>query len=232
MMRNTGRIVSMLVLIPSSFAWFICSTYILGSLFENWSRMVLFIIFEFVYFIVGLRIGKAFDKAMYYSEKDNLTGAYNRRYTRMVFPKILKKIEKKKEYLGIIVIDVDNFKAINDVNGHVMGDKVLVTIASTLKKTIRPSDIIARWGGDEFILLISGIDKSKLHSFLTRLSDEIENLNYLKEIRGHVSASIGIAIYPSDAETLDNLIAKADRNMYENKKQKKMIMRNVNLKRR
>jgi diguanylate cyclase (GGDEF)-like protein len=186
--------------------------------------MVLFIIFEFVYFIVGLRIGKAFDKAKYYSEKDNLTGAYNRRYTRMAFPKIFKKIEKKKGYLGVIVIDVDKFKTINDVYGHAMGDKALVSIALTLKKTIRPSDIIARWGGDEFILLISGIDKSNLHPFLNRLSHEIENLNYLKEIKGHISASMGVAIYPSDAETLDNLIAIADRNMYDNKKQKKAIM--------
>jgi diguanylate cyclase (GGDEF)-like protein len=228
-MRYTGRIVSMLVLIPSSFAWFICSTYLLGSLFETWSRMVLFIIFEFVYFIVGLRIGKAFDKAIYYSEKDTLTGAYNRRYTRIAFPKMLRKLKKNKGYLGVIVIDIDHFKTINDVNGHNMGDKVLVTIASTLKKAIRPSDIIARWGGDEFILLISGIDKSKLHSFLNRLSIEIENLNYLKEIKGQVSASIGVAIYPSDAETFDNLISIADRNMYDNKKQKKLIMRKVSL---
>jgi diguanylate cyclase (GGDEF)-like protein len=191
--------------------------------------MVLFIIFEFVYFIVGLRIGKAFDKAIYYSEKDSLTGTYNRRFTRMAFPKILRKIEKTKEYLGVIVIDVDKFKSINDVYGHTMGDNVLVNIASTLKKTIRPSDIIARWGGDEFILLISGIDKTKIHSFLNRLSIEIENLNYLKEIKGHVSASIGIAIYPTDAESLDMLIAIADRNMYENKKQKKLIMRNASL---
>jgi diguanylate cyclase (GGDEF)-like protein len=228
-MRYTGRIVSMLVLIPSSFAWFICGTYLIGSLFETWSRMVLLIIFELAYFIVGLRIGKAFDKAIYYSEKDNLTGTYNRRYTRMAFPKILSKIEKNKEYLGVILIDIDKFKSINDVYGHSMGDNVLVTIASTLKKIIRPSDIIARWGGDEFILLISGIDKSKLHSFINRFSIEIENLNYLKEIKGHVSASIGIAIYPSDAESLDKLIAIADRNMYENKKQKKAIMRKVSL---
>jgi diguanylate cyclase (GGDEF)-like protein len=191
--------------------------------------MVLFIIFEFVYFIVGLRIGKAFDKAKYYSEKDNLTGVYNRRYTRMAFPKILRKIEKKKGYLGVIVIDIDNFKKINDIYGHTMGDKVLVTITSTLKKTMRPTDIIARWGGDEFILLISGIDKSKLHSFLNRFSKEIENLNYFKEIKGLISASMGVAIYPSDAETLDNLIEIADRNMYDNKKQKKVILRNVSL---
>jgi diguanylate cyclase (GGDEF)-like protein len=226
-MRFTGRVVSLIVFIPSSLAWGICTTYLFGSLMENWMHLSLFIIFELAYAIVGLRIGNKYDKAKFHSEKDDLTGMNNRRYARFAFPKILRKINQKKGFLGVIVIDVDNYKTINDTYGHAMGDKVLVQIVKTIKKTVRKSDVAARWGGDEFLLIIPALDKQFLHTLMERLSKEIEKINHFKEISGYVSASMGISIYPEDAKTLDNLIQIADKNMYINKKQRKVIMINV-----
>ncbi|MDB5052479.1 MAG: hypothetical protein JWM44_529 [Bacilli bacterium] len=226
-MRYAGRIVSLIVFIPSSFAWGFCTVYLFGPLMENWMRMSLFIIFELAYAIVGLRIGNMYDKAKFHSEKDELTGMCNRRYARVAFPKILRKINQKKGFLGVIVVDVDNYKTINDTFGHVMGDKVLVQIAKTIKKTIRKTDVAARWGGDEFLLIIPVLDKLFLQTLMERLSKEIEKINHIKEISGYVSASMGISIYPDDARTLDNLIHSADKNMYINKKQRKVIMINV-----
>ena len=227
-MRYIGRLLSILLIVLSSFSWFISSTHLWGSLTEHWSRLTLFIGFEILYFIVGLRIGKAYDDAKFHSEKDNLTGVYNRRYLRMIFPKFIKKLKKNKEYLGVILIDIDHFKIINDNYGHTMGDLVLTKITGALKKAMRPTDLMGRWGGDEFILIIPITDRSVMPAFLNRLTTEIEKLNYLKDIKGHISASIGVAIYPSDADTLDNLIAIADKNMYLNKKQKKVVL-NINL---
>jgi diguanylate cyclase (GGDEF)-like protein len=226
-MRYTGRIVSLIVIIQSSFAWGICTAYLFGPLMENWTRISLFIIFELAYVIVGLRIGNKYDKAKFHSEKDELTGIYNRRYSKVAFSKISRKINRKKGFLGVIVVDVDNYKTINDTYGHVMGDKVLVQIAKTIKKTMRKTDVVARWGGDEFLLMIPATDKLFLQAFLERLSKGIEKINHIKEINGYVSASMGISIYPDDAKKLDNLIQIADKNMYMNKKQRKVVMINV-----
>jgi diguanylate cyclase (GGDEF)-like protein len=225
--RYTGRIVSLIVFVHSSFAWGICTTYLFGPLMENWMRMSLFIIFELVYAIVCLRIGSKYDKAKFHSDKDELTGMYNRRYGRVAFPKISRIINRKKGFLGVIVVDVDNYKTINDTYGHVMGDKVLVQIAKTIKKTMRKTDIVARWGGDEFLLIIPALDKLFLQTLMERISKEIEKINLIKEISGYVSASMGISIYPDDATTLDNLIQIADKNMYISKKLRKVIMINV-----
>jgi diguanylate cyclase (GGDEF)-like protein len=97
----------------------------------------------------------------------------------------------------VLVIDCNNFKEINDTFGHQKGDYVLSTIAETLTNTTRKSDIVARWGGDEFLVIGHYKDKTGLQTLLKRLNNDLENLSKLANI--DVGVSIGSSIFPDDS---------------------------------
>lgn len=100
-----------------------------------------------------------YDKAKYFSEKDTLTGVYNRRFVEAIFPKLLAQVERKNEQLSLSIVDCNDFKPINDTYGHKIGDEVLITLSSLLAGEIRKSDIVARWGGDEFLIFFLMLTK-------------------------------------------------------------------------
>jgi diguanylate cyclase (GGDEF)-like protein len=158
-------------------------------------------------------LGFQYDKAKFLSEKDALTGLYNRRYITQVTPKLLAKMDKKIENLTISVVDCNNFKQINDQYGHKAGDLVLTNISLLLLTSTNEEDIVARWGGDEFLIVSPYSDLRKINL----ITDKIERgLYYLSEEMGlDVSVSIGTAVYPSDASDIKDLLLIADRNMYK-----------------
>ena len=148
--------------------------------------------------------------------RDDLTGLYNRRFFEFILDKY--KIEDKDIEKGIIFIDLDGFKPINDIYGHHIGDKVLQKVAKTIKNSIRDSDYPFRIGGDEFLILIfSNKDALKKISdrFFKRISDiDIDGIK--------LECSIGYAHYPTDSNDFSEVIEIADKRMYENKKRKKV----------
>ena len=128
--------------------------------------------------------------------------------------------EKNKEKLAIIFFDLNKFKQVNDQHGHIVGDKLLKAIARNLETISRPTDIISRFGGDEFVILLSEIyDKSEIERYCDRIHDifikpyEVEGL-LLKS-----SACIGYSIYPNDSCDFEDLIKIADQEMYVAKAQ-------------
>ncbi len=121
----------------------------------------------------------------------------------------------------MLVIDCNNFKEINDTFGHQKGDYVLSTIAETLTNTTRKSDIVARWGGDEFLVIGHYKNETGLQTLLKRLNNDLENLS--EQVSIDVGVSIGSAIFPDDSQDLDELIKTADHNMYEYKEQRKSL---------
>ncbi|MGD8191876.1 GGDEF domain-containing protein [Brevibacillus ginsengisoli] len=167
----------------------------------------------------GYWIGKQYDKVKFYSEKDELTGLYNRRFVVRIFEKISLLSERANSRLFVLIIDCNNFKYINDCYGHLNGDLILTKIAETLLKSTRKSDITARWGGDEFLIIGYYKDEEGLQTLLNRLDNQLENLS--KQVSIDVSVSIGSALYPDDSKNLDELIKSADRNMYKYKEQRK-----------
>ncbi|NRF95564.1 GGDEF domain-containing protein [Paenibacillus frigoriresistens] len=129
-----------------------------------------------LFFCIAYWAGKQYDKATFFSEKDPLTNLYNRRFVMYSFDKILALTDRSNSKLFIMVIDCDNFKEINDIYGHSKGDLVLKTIGEALVKTTRKSDVVSRWGGDEFLINGQYKDDSGLQIIHQRLSEEFRNL--------------------------------------------------------
>jgi diguanylate cyclase (GGDEF)-like protein/PAS domain S-box-containing protein len=152
---------------------------------------------------------------------DELTGLYNRRGFLAVTEQYLESFQCTDNGLVVLYADLDGLKAINDSLGHLEGDRALVRTAEVLKEAFRSSDIIARLGGDEFVLLASvGADESA-ESLTERLQQKIDLANSQRNRLYDLSISIGVAHYdPDEACTIEELMGRADRVMYEEKRKK------------
>ena len=161
-----------------------------------------------------IRSEKSFDIYKFLSERDFLSELYNRQYIFNIFPKLTSQLNSN-EKINIFIIDVNNFKGINDTYGHDKGDYVIKMISECLVKSMGDTDIIARLGGDEFLLIVPNQGIISTKAIHTKIE---ENLNRLSVNTGmDISISIGKSVYPDDAKTLDSLIIVADKKMYMNK---------------
>jgi diguanylate cyclase (GGDEF)-like protein len=152
----------------------------------------------------------------YLAEHDSLTGLYNRRS----FDRALKEKLKQNPHqpMALVYVDLDNFKLINDLKGHARGDKVLMEVAHCLVETTRETDLVARVGGDEFVILISDIRDENLSSWCDRLITQLSRLDPNALGIDVTSSSVGIAVFPRDGEDAQSLMASADQAMYEAKR--------------
>lgn len=147
---------------------------------------------------------------------DNLTKTFNRRKFYQVVDKEIERYKRYETPFSIMIIDIDNFKEINDLYGHLSGDKILIQVADVIKSHIRENDYLFRWGGDEFIILFANADYEIDLSISKKIENLIENTSFTDSIP--VSISTGIASYKN---SLDTLIMTADQRMYHNKENKK-----------
>ena len=153
----------------------------------------------------------------YLAERDSLTGLYNR---RSFITALQQTIDIAPETpVALVYVDLDNFKLINDLQGHGQGDKVLIDVASKLTACTRTSDVVARIGGDEFVVLISNITPENQEQWCERLllsltSSMQPDLN----LNQGVTCSVGIAWYPQDGATAEAALAAADEAMYDAKR--------------
>jgi len=150
------------------------------------------------------------------SIKDPLTKLYNRNYLEDYAEKIFNRIKRhKNSELALIFIDLDNFKQVNDIYGHEAGDKVLKEVSKILQEIFRKYDIVVRYGGDEFLILIEDLNfnEENIRNLLDEMVKRIEQS--LEKFK--ISASYGIAIAPREADNLKDLIFLADERMYKQK---------------
>lgn len=151
---------------------------------------------------------------------DELTGLYNRRRFFVLTEQYIKLSVRTKKGLLLLFIDMDNLKWINDHHGHNEGDQALINLANVLKKTFRESDIIARIGGDEFVVLSESTDE-KGEIVLTRLYENIRDYNAKVSQDYKLSISVGAAQFdPEYPIPIDELLSKADALMYAQKRRK------------
>lgn len=154
----------------------------------------------------------------YRAYHDELTGLYNRLYFTQRLSQFISDAAVKSRTLAILFIDLDRFKNINDSLGHQFGDLVLQNFALRLKKSVTPDDLVARWGGDEFIVLLTNIENpGEINEITQRIMTNIREAFQLHKYRLYVKASIGIAIYPQDGQNEETLIKHADTALYRTK---------------
>ncbi len=154
--------------------------------------------------------------------QDPLTGMPNRRLFHDLLDQALQQAKRNQEKVGVLFLDLDNFKTVNDKLGHDIGDQLLVDLSTHLALCLRDSDMICRWGGDEFVIAlptISGTDDTRLVA--EKICAEVNQTVQTKYEGCKVSTSIGIALYPDHAGIPDKLIRCADKAMYEAKQQGK-----------
>lgn len=149
---------------------------------------------------------------------DPLTGCYNRRYLGEVLDKEVKRSERYGHPFTLMMIDVNNFKQVNDLHSHMKGDEVLKTISEIIQKNIRDPDTLIRYGGDEFLVLLpeTGEGKSKVSERLKRKVTEWSR--EAEDLRCELSLAIGCADWhPGDDKTAEEVLKEADRRMYKDK---------------
>ena len=151
--------------------------------------------------------------------QDNLTRIPNRVLLGDRLEQAIHRAERNNGEFAILFLDLDGFKAINDMHGHHVGDSLLKDVASRLLDNKREGDTAARLGGDEFVLLLEPSSPETAAIFAQRLIDAIEKPYEASNVPLHISTSVGIAIYPQDGETEHELMVNADAAMYHAKKQ-------------
>ena len=150
------------------------------------------------------------------SNLDGLTKVYNRRALSTYLKEVCSK-EKLPHDLYALILDIDDFKKINDTHGHLAGDKVLIFIANILRKTLRDGDRVFRYGGEEFVIILNRLDNIQCKSITNRLISLIRNNKLVyKGIGMSVTMSIGVTKF-IQGDTPDTLISRADKALYKAK---------------
>src|SRR5258708_29213178 len=165
---------------------------------------------------VALENAHSFDDAYKASITDPLTDLYNRRFFDARLRQEYQRVRRTGKTLGLMFLDLDRFKQINDQHGHEAGNLVLTQIARIIRQTCRSADVPARWGGDEFTVLLTETDPAFLEVIARRIRDSVMQTNWGPV--GAITVTIGVAVMPQDATTLEGLMQAADEAMYLAKK--------------
>ncbi len=151
---------------------------------------------------------------------DPLTGLANRRFLHENAQRLIAAAKRSRTPMAVLLVDLDDFKAVNDRHGHAAGDEVLVASAQRMKRLVREADVIARFGGDEFVIVLEQVENAAAAREVA--SRVVESLSQPVPLAGggttRIGASVGIAICCSSGETLDDLLRKADGALYAAKR--------------
>jgi diguanylate cyclase (GGDEF)-like protein len=159
---------------------------------------------------VSIENGTLLERTQELASRDPLTGLLNRRAFSERVNAVIARASKVRTQFAYALIDVDDFKAINDAKGHTHGDETLAAVAQTLLGTSRTEDVVGRYAGDEFVVLINNCDEELARTLAARLSASLRARN--------LRCSIGVAVYPQDATGEHGLIEAADRALYNTKR--------------
>jgi len=150
--------------------------------------------------------------------RDPMTGLNNRRFLEEYVETLVNNVHRKKGHLSILMLDLDYFKMVNDTYGHDAGDAVLKALAKVLKHSVRASDMVIRYGGEEFLIILQDTDAGKADAIAEKIRVSVESIK--TQVAGVViqkTISIGISDFPSDSDTFWQAVKYADVALYQAK---------------
>jgi len=201
--RNTALLTS-----SAEYGWF------------SWTGQVSRVILLFAMVVVALAIVNRTQRLRRMSTGDRLTGLFNRAYAEEYLANELLRTERLHAQFVIAMLDVDHFKRFNDSHGHAAGDRALRAVADVLRAGVRRTDIVARYGGEEILLIFPGADMAvgfeKLEEMRVRIG--LHDIRLPRGGMGRLSVSIGVAAWPEDGTTVDALLDVADARLYDAKR--------------
>jgi len=163
---------------------------------------------------------RAEEHLTYLAQYDHLTGLVNRMLFRDRLIQAMARSKRMQQPIGLMLLDLDRFKAVNDTFGHDMGDELLKTVSERLKACVREVDTVARMGGDEFTIILEGVtSEENILMVAKRITESISSVFHLKGHDVSVGASIVITEKPHDDHSIDELLKHADSAMYRAKQQ-------------
>ena len=218
---RAGIFISFLCALTWSSEDIIKSQSLMHPLIPYWNigaDFVVFLIISFSIYTIKQSLIREKERALI----DDLTGIGNRRFFYEFASNEIKRAQRYNHQLTLIYLDLNNFKAVNDKFGHHKGDEVLKSVAKTMKSGMRSIDIIARFGGDEFVALLPETGFDGARKVIDRIKNDIDTI-VGKE--NPVSASIGAVTLEKPAGSIDDLIKSAEALMYEEKRSEKKLIR-------
>jgi diguanylate cyclase (GGDEF)-like protein len=169
---------------------------------------------------MALENARLYEEARKLADRDPLTGFYNHRFLHERLGEEVVRTQRARRNMSVLMLDLDDFKLVNDTFGHLFGDRVLTWTAELIRSTLRASDIPARYGGDEFAIILPETDGDEARRAAERILGAFREHAFVGEQRGPVpiGASIGVATFPADGRTATELIAAADQALYRVKR--------------
>ncbi len=168
---------------------------------------------------VALENIRLFQRTREMSITDEITPLFNFRFFHQILERELKLVDRYRSVLSVIFLDLDRFKPINDTYGHLRGSRVLREVGFLLRAAVRETDYPARYGGDEFVVILPQTDRRSAEALAEKLRRLIEGHTFLQEegINARIGVSLGVASYPQEADTKEKLVRLADERMYADK---------------
>jgi diguanylate cyclase (GGDEF)-like protein len=158
------------------------------------------------------------------ASRDPVSGLHNRQTFEEALEREIARSDRTGGVLAVVFLDLDNLKMMNDRYGHEQGDAAIRAVGDIVRHILRPYDIACRWGGDEFVLLLTGIDERETAAAISAVTSRIAEAatEHSKSFPFNISISVGVALWPADGETGRQLMASADSRMYEHKRSKQV----------
>lgn len=178
---------------------------------------VSFIVTMFILAIVLMTLNRHHNRLVQIARTDILTGLLNRQASEVIFPRLIAEAKRFEYPLSAILIDIDYFKQINDTYGHIVGDKVLKEVAQLIDSGIRESDILSRWGGEEFLIMLKNCPRQQLLALAEKIRQQCASHDFrLSPVNRQVTLSMGIAQYDTN-ETEIEFFIRTDKALYQAK---------------
>ncbi|MCB9229539.1 MAG: GGDEF domain-containing protein [Deltaproteobacteria bacterium] len=174
-----------------------------------------------VFVIFGVYIGHLYNKIRKLADRDSLTGLLNQKSFYRIAEFMFAMAARRQEKIAVLMIDIDDFKKVNDFNNHLVGSYVLTEIAKIMRRSTRRSDILARFGGDEYIIFMNNASRQHTQSFAEKIREDIAS-SVFEWGRFQVNITVSIGLYiglPDRERTLRDFVQAADASLYQAKAQ-------------